>query len=140
VPLDPERSLLGEDSRDEPNAFVEYYRPVVELNQLEGKASDAGIELPTDSRFYSRMRAARRPAGKYIHNERITDEAYRLDEDPGEAENVLGTDDPVIEDLERALGRFESDREAWSAVEDDAVLSGMGDDAKQRLEDLGYVE
>ncbi|EMA55019.1 sulfatase [Halococcus salifodinae] len=140
VPLDPERSLLGEGFRDEPNAFVEYYRPVVELNQLEGKASDAGIDLPKNSRFYSRMRAARRPAGKYIHNERIADEAYRLDEDPGETENVRDTDDPVIEDLETALSEFETDREAWTDVEDDAVLSGMGDDAKQRLEDLGYIE
>ena len=140
VPLDAERSLLGEGFRDDPNAFVEYYRPVVELNQLEGKASDAGIDLPKDSRFYSRMRAARRPAGKYVHNERIADEAYRLDEDPGETENVRGTDDPVIEGLETALGEFEADREAWTDVEGDAVLSGMGEDAKQRLEDLGYIE
>ncbi|EMA42776.1 sulfatase [Halococcus saccharolyticus] len=140
VSLDPQRSLLGEGFRDEPNAFVEYYQPVVELNQLEGKASDAGIDLPKNSRFYSRMRAARRPAGKYIHNERIADEAYRLDEDPGETENVRETDDPVIAALENSLGEFEADREAWTDVEDDAVLSGMGDDAKQRLEDLGYIE
>lgn len=143
VPLDRHRSLLSDSYREfegGENAFVEYYQPVVELNQLEGKASNAGIDLSKDSRFYSRMRAARRPNGKYIHNERIADEAYRLDADPGEIENVRGEDDPVIADLEDALRDFEGDRDGWEAVEDEEVLSEMGDDAKQRLEDLGYID
>ena len=143
VPLDRSRSLLSSEHRDfagGENAFVEYYRPVVELKQLEGKAKDAGISLPKESRFYSRMRAARRPAGKYIHNERIADEAYRLDSDPAELEDVSGNEDPLIADLEDALGKFEADRDGWGSVGDEEVLSGMGDDAKQRLEDLGYIE
>jgi arylsulfatase A-like enzyme len=143
VPLDPERSLLSESYRafdGGENAFVEYHRPVVELNQLENKASAAGIDLDEDSRFYSRMRAARRPDGKYVHNERIADEAYRLDSDPDEIENVLDEDDLVIADLEAALGAFERDRDDWGTVEGEEVLSEMGDDAKQRLEDLGYID
>jgi arylsulfatase A-like enzyme len=143
VPLDPDRSLLSETYREfdgGENAFVEYHRPVVELNQLENKASAAGIDLPGDSRFYSRMRAARRPDGKYIHNERIADEAYRLDSDPDELDDRHGDDDPIIEELEDALREFERDRDGWGTVEGEEVLSEMGDDAKQRLEDLGYID
>jgi arylsulfatase A-like enzyme len=143
VPLDPERSLLSDSYREfdgGENAFVEYHRPVVELNQLENKASAAGIDISEDSRFYSRMRAARRPDGKYVHNERIADEAYRLDSDPGEREDISGSEDPVIDALESALQEFEHDRDDWGTVEGEEVLSEMGDDAKQRLEDLGYID
>lgn len=143
VPLDPDRSLLSSSYREfdgGENAFVEYHRPVVELNQLENKASAAGIEIPEKSRFYSRMRAARRPDGKYIHNERIADEAYRLDSDPDELENLAGEDDPMIAEIEAALSEFEENRDAWGTVEGEEVLSEMGDDAKQRLEDLGYID
>ena len=146
VKLDPSRSLLSESYRefaDGENAFVEYYRPVVELNQLESKAAEAGIDLPKNSRFYSRMRAARRPDAKYVHNERIPDEAYRLDSDPGETENLAEGDDPAIAAVADALSEFEEERDPWGTVEggsDDEVLSEMGGDAKQRLEDLGYIE
>src|SRR5699024_9863457 len=142
-PLDRERSLLSESYREfdgGENAFVEYHRPVVELNQLENKASAAGIELDENSRFYSRMRAARRPDGKYIHNERIADEAYRLDGDPDELADRTGDEDPVIAELESALSAFEHDRDDWGSVEGEEVLSEMGDDAEQRLEDLGYID
>lgn len=143
LPLDRDRSLLSESYREfagGENAFVEYHRPVVELNQLENKASAAGIELDEESRFYSRMRAARRPDGKYIHNERIADEAYRLDSDPEELADRTGDEDPVIAELESALSAFEHDRDDWGSVEGEEVLSEMGDDAKQRLEDLGYID
>jgi len=149
--LDRARSLLSDTYRefaDGETAFVEYYRPVVELNQLEGKAKAAGIDLDRDSRFYSRMRAARRPTGKYIRNERIADEAYALDDDPGERENLLdgsGGGDAAavdeIEEIETTLGEFEARvGGSWDEVTDEDVLSGMGDDAKRRLEDLGYIE
>jgi len=165
VGVDRSRSLLSDTYREfaeGETAFVEYYRPVVELNQLEGKARTAGISLDRDSRFYSRMRAARRPDRKYIRNERIADEAYRLDADPGETENVLNGnrdrgngndgsdgssgsdgDGPAneIENVERALREFEARvGGAWGEVTDEDVLSDMGDDAKRRLEDLGYIE
>ncbi|WP_256685684.1 sulfatase-like hydrolase/transferase [Halococcus qingdaonensis] len=143
LPLDCDRSLLSESYREfagGENAFVEYHRPVVELNQLENKASAAGIEIDENSRFYSRMRAARRPDGKYIHNERIADEAYRLDSDPDELADRTGDEDPVIAELESALSAFEHDRDDWGSVEGEEVLSEMGDDAKQRLEDLGYID
>jgi arylsulfatase A-like enzyme len=143
--FDSNRSLLteGRDIEDGEYAFVDYHRPVVELNQLETKAAEAGIELDEDSRFYSRMRAARRPDGKYIRNERIPDEAYRLDSDPGETERV-STDDEVIEEVFAALERFE-DRAAdeWDApdaADADEALDHMDEEAKERLQDLGYME
>jgi len=154
-PLDPTRSLLSANYRefaagddhdervavDEETAFVEYYRPVVELKQLEQKASAAGITLDTDSRFYSRMRAARRLDGKYIRNERIADEFYRIDEDPGEKEDRAGTDDPVAEEVEAILSTFEERAGGeWKEVDDEDVLGEMSEDAKDRLQDLGYID
>jgi arylsulfatase A-like enzyme len=145
VPLDRKRSLLDDGYRtfdDAAHAYVEYYRPVVELNQLESKAAAAGIELDEDSRFYSRMRAGRRPDAKYIRNERIPDEFYRLDTDPGERENLAGTDDPAAAALETALATFE-DRVGGTWGDTDAtgdVLGEMSADAQARLRDLGYLE
>lgn len=144
--LDPTRSLLSADYRDFAEgeyAFVEYHRPVVELKQLETKAANAGIELDEDSRYYSRMRAARRLDGKYVRNERIDDEAYRLDRDPGETENLVGEDDEVLAEVESALAEFERRvGEAWDDDYDpDAdVLDDMDETTKDRLEDLGYIE
>ncbi|SFR32764.1 sulfatase [Halogeometricum limi] len=159
VALDRTRSLLSDSyrefadatnedpgqTRDGEYAFVEYSRPVVELKQLEEKASAAGITLPEDSRFYSRMRAARRTDAKYVRIDRIPDEAYRLDEDPGETENLAGSDDDRIEATEAALSAFESNvGGAWTDaldadVSDDSVES-MDEEAQDRLRDLGYLE
>ena len=142
--LVPERSLLSPDYRDVDlgdHAFVEYHRPVVELNQLESKAAEADIELAENSRFYSRMRAARRADGKYIRNERIPDEAYRLDDDPGETTNLADSDDGRIRSAESALVAFE-DRVGgvWDPVGTDDPLADMDSETKDRLRDLGYVE
>jgi hypothetical protein len=118
---------------------------VVELKQLEEKASDAGITLPEDSRFYSRMRAARRTDAKYVRIDRIPDEAYRLDDDPGETENLAGEDDDAVEATESALSAFESNvGGAWTDALDDDVsddsVEEMDDEAQERLRDLGYLE
>jgi arylsulfatase A-like enzyme len=126
-------------------AFVEYSRPVVELKQLEEKAADAGITLPEDSRFYSRMRAARRTDAKYVRIDRIPDEAYRLDRDPGETENLADSDDAAIAEVEAALAEFEAAAGgAWLGADDGEVsddsLSEMDDEAQERLRDLGYME
>ncbi|MFT4922074.1 MAG: arylsulfatase A-like enzyme [Haloarculaceae archaeon] len=143
-PLDPRRSLLAEEYRSIDRgeyAFVEYHRPVVELNQLESIAESAGIDLDENSRFYSRMRAARQPDGKYIRNERTRDEAYRLDRDAGETENVAGTDDETIAAVEAALADFEASVGGeWDEIADDDPLADMDEDTKDRLRDLGYVE
>jgi arylsulfatase A-like enzyme len=143
VPLDRDRSILDDAYRtfdDAEHAYVEYYRPVVELKQLESKAAAAGIELDHDSRFYSRMRAARRPDAKYIRNERIDDEFYRLDDDPAERETRLDADG--ADDLEAALSAFEDRVGArWDGGTDDGdVLEDMGAEAQERLRDLGYLE
>ena len=161
VALDPTRSLVSDFYRtfggldaadrdpgqrgDGEYAFVEYSRPVVELTQLEEKAADAGITLPAESRFYSRMRAARRTDAKYIRIDRIDDEAYRLDEDPGETENLADGGDPAIAATEAALTEFESAvGGAWTDALDDDVSDGaveeMDDEAQERLRDLGYLE
>jgi arylsulfatase A-like enzyme len=161
VPLDPTRSLVSDayrafDGRPESNrdpgqrgdgayAFVEYSRPVVELTQLEEKAADAGIDLPKESRFYSRMRAARRVDAKYVRIDRIDDEAYRLDRDPGETDSLVGGNDPEIAETEAVLSAFESAAGgAWTDALDDDVsddtVEEMDDDAQERLRDLGYLE
>ncbi len=152
VSLDPARSLLSETYRSGDalidggaTAFVEYFRPVIELNQLEGKAQAAGITLEEDSRFYSRMRAARRPTGKYVRNERIPDEAYRLDDDPEERTDLIDADDPIIAEIATALETFESDiARQWtdspSQADDEELLDDMSEQAKERLEHLGYKE
>jgi arylsulfatase A-like enzyme len=163
VSLDPTRSLLSEEYRDfdgvdDPDAaqaaapdgdtgFVEYSRPVVELKQLEEKAKAAGITLDEDSRFYARMRAARRPDAKYVRIDRITDEAFRLDTDPDEQENLAGgdIDDESVAAVEASLGSFESDiGGAWTGADDaevtDEALADMDEETQERLRDLGYME
>jgi len=143
-PFDPERSLLSPEYRTFEGAdlgYVEYYRPVVELNQLESKAKAAGIDLDPDSRFYSRMRAARRTDAKYVHNERIDDEFYRLDDDPGETENRHGEGDPAEADLWEALADFAARVGAeWGDAPEEDVLDDMDDETQDRLRDLGYLE
>ncbi|MFB6256630.1 MAG: sulfatase, partial [Haloplanus sp.] len=161
VARDPTRSLLSDDYRDfdaatDPDpgqaaagsgayGFVEYSRPVVELTQLEEKAAAAGIDLDEASRFYSRMRAARRPDAKYVRIDRIDDEAYRLDDDPGERADLAGADDDAIATTERVLADFEARvGGAWTGVAaadvtDDAVAD-MDEEARERLRDLGYLE
>jgi arylsulfatase A-like enzyme len=134
---DSDNALIG----DGEFAFVEYARPVIELNQLERKADAAGITLDEDSRFYSRMRAVRRSDGKYIRNERIPDEIYRLDSDPGEHTDLVNEDDPLIDQLEAALHEFESRiGQDWAASPDgdEDPLDGMSNEAKERLQHLGY--
>ncbi|MFB6174340.1 MAG: sulfatase [Halobacteriales archaeon] len=143
-PLDPGRSLLSPEYRDfegAEHAFVEYYRPVVELQQLESKAAAAGIDLDPESRFYSRMRAGRRPDAKYIRNERLPDEFYRLDEDPGETDDRHGAGDPAESALAEALRAFEARTGAeWGDVGEGDVLEDMSETAQDRLRDLGYLE
>jgi len=145
APLDRGRSLASDADRgfeDAEYGFVEYHRPVVELEQLESKAAAAGIELDEDSRFYSRMRAARRPDAKFVRNERIPDEGYRLDRDPGETDPVSPDEDDAVGACAAALGRFEErvGGEWAGTAADGDVLDGMSPDAKSRLEDLGYLE
>ena len=150
VSLDRERSLLAEDYRTfdgSQYAYVEYARPVVELNQLESKARAAGIELDRESRFYSRMRAVRTPEAKYIRNERIPNEFYDLVADPDETTDRHGDGRAAETTLADALAAFERRVGAgWDAADtgpDDAdgdVLDDMDADAKGRLRDLGYLE
>ena len=166
VPLDPERSLLRGEYRsfaDAPDpgtpghdpgkrgggdyGFVEYARPVVELKQLEEKASAAGIDLDEDSRFYARMRAARRPDAKYVRVDRTPDEAFRVDRDPGERENLAGAldDHTGLAETERTLAAFEAaSGGAWDTADDaDASDDAVGDfdeETQERLRDLGYLE
>ena len=142
-------------------AFIEYSRPVVELKQLEEKAAAAGVSISEDSRFYSRMRAARRTDAKYVRIDRIPDEAYRLDSDPDERNSVadamnadttdidmnMETNADAITETEATLTAFESAvGGAWTdadGVSDDVTddtVAEMDADAQERLRDLGYLE
>ncbi|MFC7018108.1 MULTISPECIES: sulfatase [Haloarcula] len=151
--LDEARSLLSADYRDFADdvggtdrsdvAFVEYHQPVVELRQLEGKASGAGITLDEQSRFYSRMGAARTPDEKYIHCTRIPDEAYAVGADPGETENLAGTDDEPTHLRDALFAFVEAVDATWPDEADGAdgdVLDEMDEDTKDRLQDLGYID
>ena len=152
-PLQSARSLLSADYRefagdigDTPRGdvgFVEYHQPVVELRQLEGKASGAGIELDQQSRFYSRMGAARTTEEKYIHCTRIPDEAYHVGRDPGETDNLVDTAEEP-DHLKAALWEFVDSVDAdWPDEADGAegdVLDEMDDETKDRLQDLGYID
>jgi arylsulfatase A-like enzyme len=161
VPRDRTRSLLSSDYRafdaatdpdpgqtaapDGTYGFVEYSRPVVELKQLEEKAAAAGVDLDEDSRFYARMRAARRPDAKYVRIDRIADEAYRLDADPGESADLAGADDDAVAAAERVLADFESRvGGAWTGADDadvtDDAVADMDGETQERLRDLGYLE
>ena len=98
----------------------------------------------SQSRFYSRMWAARRPDAKYIRIDRIPDEAYRLNRDPGERMNLTQADDHVLV-AERALHLFETSVDStWERTAGDNVVdefsAGVDERAQQRLRELGYVE
>ncbi len=144
--FEPGRSLLssGRPIDDGEYAFVEYGRPAVELPQLESKAAAAGIELDPASRFYSRMRAVRQPGGKYIENELLDAEAYRLDGAAMEAE-PLSPDGSRATSLRDALDRFvrrhggswESDGRGPGT---DPSLPEMDEPTRRRLRELGYLE
>ncbi|MFC4359848.1 sulfatase [Halobium salinum] len=165
VALDRTRSLLSADYRefatvddvdrdpgqvggpDGEYGFVEYSRPVVELKQLEEKASAAGLTVPEQSRFRSRMRAARRPDAKYTRISRIEDEAFALDDDPDEERNLAGEfeDHEALRETEAALARFEEAAGgAWVGEEEgeatDEAVQEMDEEAQERLRDLGYLE
>ena len=142
--IEADRSVLDPGFDGAAEAFVEYARPVVELNQLESKARRAGVALDPDSRFYSRMRAVRRPDAKYIENERIDDEFYRLDRDPDETTNLHAGSGPIADELRDRLTAFvRRTGAAWGpdeSMDDDDVLDGMDSRARDRLRDLGYLE
>ncbi|WP_136689656.1 sulfatase [Halorhabdus amylolytica] len=142
--FDPTRSLLSAEYRqfrDGAFAFAEYHYPVIERENLETKASSEGIEIPENSRFDSRIRAGRTPDAKYIRNEWIRDEAYRLDDDPGEERDLIDTDDPENARVEAALERFEEAVGGeWKEVQGGDVLGDVGAEAREQLDALGYVE
>ncbi|ELY95782.1 sulfatase [Natrialba taiwanensis] len=126
-------------------AFIEYAQPVIETHHLEQKASEAGIALPDDHRAYSRLRAARSTDAKYVRADRISDEGYRLDEDPAEETPVDPAADAVVAATERALARFEEAAGgAWidpSETDDDtAGLDDADEETRERLRELGYLE
>jgi arylsulfatase A-like enzyme len=153
--FEPGRSLCsGERQIPDPKCgFVEYHRPVIERRQLRTKARKAGVEIDERSRFDSRMCAVRRPDAMYIHNERIPDEAYRLDgghDSPRTVPETIDPDGAVAAELSAALSGFSgrvgsicgndissSNRDRQIPV--DEAISEMDDATRRRLRDLGYL-
>jgi len=115
--------------------FVEYHQPVVSA-PLEGKTSGAGITLDTDSRFYSRMGAARTPDAKYIHNTRIPDEGLPARRGPGRDRErcIVGRRDGAIAAVRDALFAFvdaiDADWPDEADGSDGEVLDDMDDEAR----------
>lgn len=164
VPLDRSRSLLSDSYREfadfEPNdpgqkamrrheaadanyAFVEYAKPVIELQHLEEKASEAGIDLPDDHRVYATFRAARDSRAKYIRADCIPDEGYRIDTDPDESESLDPAEDDAVAAAKAALDYFEDETDPdWDEgpATADESLADADEEIRERLSDLGYVE
>ncbi|ADJ14201.1 sulfatase [Halalkalicoccus jeotgali] len=134
----------GEEGERGDYAFVEYAQPVIELHHLEEKASEARITLPEDHRAYARMRAARGEAGKYVRADRIPDEGYRLDDDPGEVSSLSSEEDERVAAAERALSRFEDEvGGAWTTPAEASAEDALDEadaETKDRLRELGYLE
>ena len=146
TPLNETRSLLSPTYRSFEGsefAFIEYSKPIVELQQLESKAKKSHITLDENSRFYSRMRGIRTKETKYIKNETIIDEFYQLDEDPGELTNQIHSKYPTIDALQNSLSSFEITTGAnWDSIADPTsdTTSDMDEQVRDRLRDLGYLD
>jgi len=162
--FDPTRSLVADTYRafeavetpdpgqeavqatDNDYAFIEYDRPAIELHHLEQKAAEAGLDLPEDHRAYSRLRAARSTASKYIRADVIDDEAYRIDTDPAESTSLTPSDDDQIAAAEAALSRFETaiggawEQPATAAGSEPTALADADEQTRERLRELGYLE
>jgi len=120
--------------------FVEYAQPVIELHHLEETASEAGIVLPEDHRAYATYRAARGERGKYIRADRVPDEGFRLNEDPGETSPVDPGADEIVAGARDALDAFEDATGTDLDGGDGDGLDGVDEETKDRLRELGYVE
>ncbi len=146
TPFNEQRSLFSPSYRDFEGsefAFIEYSKPIVELQQLESKAKKSNITIDEFSRFHSRMRGIRTKDTKYIKNEKIKDEFYHLDEDPGELENKIHSNNSSIEHLVTSLSSFELDVGAnWDSITGPShdTTSNMDEQVRNRLRDLGYLD
>jgi arylsulfatase A-like enzyme len=139
TPGDPgQRAILADGDGD--YGFVEYAKPVIELHHLEEKASEAGIDLPDDHRAYATYRAARGEAGKYISADLVTDEGFRVDEDPGEQSPVDPDEDDLVAGAKAALDAFTSETEGGLETADSDGLSDVDEETKDRLQELGYMQ
>jgi arylsulfatase A-like enzyme len=146
TPLDKKRSLLSPTYRQFEGsefAFIEYSKPIVELQQLESKAKKSNITLDKHSRFYSRMRGVRTKETKYIKNEIIADEFYQIDEDPNELNNQINSKNSTMDSLTNSLSTFEIKTKAsWDSIAnpDEDTTSDMDEQVRNRLRDLGYLD
>jgi len=146
TPFNKKRSLLSPNYRKFEGsefAFIEYSKPIVELQQLESKAKKSNITIDENSRFYSRMRGIRTKETKYIKNETIIDEFYQLDEDPCELKNKIHSKNSTIPFLKNSLVSFETATGAnWDSNTDptEDTTSNMDEQVRDRLRDLGYLD
>lgn len=141
-----ERSLLSSDYRDfmySEYAFIQYGQPTMELIELKRQAAKSGRRIDQKSRFFSSMQAIRRVDAKYIKNEHIIDEFYRLDKDPAERKNQYNQTKKVTsqQSLETILSTFTPPLllQNDTSVELEEVLESMDIATREQLRDLGYI-
>jgi len=84
---------------------------------------------------YSQLRSLRVGGWKYIHAP--GPELYRLDDDPGESDNLAGTEVERVERMRGALRRWIGEAPESKAGPDDQP--GISAEQLERLQSLGYI-
>ncbi|MFC7135286.1 MULTISPECIES: sulfatase-like hydrolase/transferase [Salinibaculum] len=114
-------------------AVAEYMAPQPSMDALEQRVGD----LPNHVRRYDRsLRAIRTDRHKYIRGSDGSQELYDLQEDPGETSDIADSHENIRTDLDVILDEWINSFEQADYTDEVA----MSEDAKARLEDLGYLQ
>ncbi|EMA06588.1 sulfatase [Haloarcula vallismortis ATCC 29715] len=114
-------------------AIAEYIAPQPSMDALEKRVGD----LPEHVHTYDRsLRAIRTDRYKYIRGSDGTTELYDVQVDPGETNDLSDTHEDVVADLDTTLDEWLDSFEQA----DPTGATTMSADAKDRLEDLGYLQ
>ena len=120
-----------EESRE--YVISEYLSPQPSMCALEKRVDN----LPDHVYTYDRsLRAIRTRQHKYIRGSDGSQELYELDTDPRETDNLADTHDQLCTELDETLDEW---LDSFEHAEHTKEVS-MSEDAKARLEDLGYIQ
>lgn len=113
------------------NFYGHSLRSLIENNEWKREyvIGDWGGSQGEPDRFFYRD-----PNWKYIRNQE-TEELYRLNDDPGERENIVDQDLPILSEIR---SKIEDHRESIAGTSMDIDNVEMDDVVKDRLEKLGY--